>query len=84
MVMTEQKTTKTTSAALHDQIKIAVIATGFDHTRQTLKEFVKPIEAAPKEDADADNQPKTTPQEIPQEKDDDNVWDIPAFLRQRN
>src|SRR3990167_9195903 len=46
----------TIDEAMHDQIKIAVIATGFDHTRQTLKEFVKPIEAAPKEDADADNQ----------------------------
>jgi len=72
--------------SMHDQIKIAVIATGFDHTRQTLKEFVSPIINAPKPKTEiAENAPKVPePQEIPQDDNDDDAWNIPAFLRQRN
>lgn len=73
----------TIDEAMHDQIKIAVIATGFDHTRQTLKEFVKPIiNTAPAKVEAKDESP--LPQEPPQEDNDDAAWDIPAFLRQRN
>ena len=76
----------TIDESMHDQIKISVIATGFDHTRQTLKEFVRPIinnALQKKELADDDNTlPK--PQETPQDDDSDDAWDIPAFLRQRN
>ncbi len=70
----------TISEAMHDQIKIAVIATGFDRTRQTLKEFVAPIETKTQE-AREDTK---TPTNIPQDTDDDEVWNIPAFLRQKN
>jgi cell division protein FtsZ len=76
----------TIDEAMHDQIKISVIATGFDHTRQTLKEFVRPIvnTAAQKEEI-ADNTPQAPkPQEIPLDDGSDDAWDIPAFLRQRN
>ncbi|MBI2613648.1 MAG: cell division protein FtsZ [Candidatus Levybacteria bacterium] len=74
----------TIDEAMHDQIKIAVIATGFDHTRQTLKEFVKPIvNMAPLKIEVKDSQ-EPTPQEPPQEDNNDDAWDIPAFLRQRN
>ena len=75
----------TIDETMHDQIKIAVIATGFDHTRQTLKEFVKPIvnadqkQVAPKDDQEA---PLRT--DAPREDSGDDAWDIPAFLRQRN
>jgi len=74
----------TIDEAMHDQIKIAVIATGFDHTRQTLKEFIKPIvNTAPAKTEVKDDQ-EPTPQEPPQEDSNDDAWDIPAFLRQRN
>ncbi len=76
----------TIDEAMHDQIKIAVIATGFDHTRQTLKEFVKPIiNTAPIQEVVKDDgrQPQQ-PTQVPQEDNSDDAWDIPAFLRQRN
>ena len=72
--------------SMHDQIKIAVIATGFDRTRQTLKEFVSPIINAPKPKTEiAENAPKVPEsQGTPQDDNDDDAWNIPAFLRQRN
>ena len=69
--------------AMRDQIKITVIATGFDSTRQTLKEFVNPMvnkvetTTEPQEDI-----PLPTDQDAPIEEGD--TWDIPAFLRQKN
>ncbi len=75
----------TIDEAMHDQIKIAVIATGFDHTRQTLKEFVKPIvDVAQKQGEVKSDDQAPMPQEPPQEDNNDDAWDIPAFLRQRN
>lgn len=76
----------TIDEAMHDQIKIAVIATGFDHTRQTLKEFVKPIVnlAQKKEEVKSDDDQAPMLEEPPQEDANDDAWDIPAFLRQRN
>jgi len=74
----------TIDESMHDQIKIAVIATGFDHTRQTLKEFVKPIvNVAQKQGVPKDDQEAPMPMESSHE-DNDDAWDIPAFLRQRN
>ena len=69
--------------SMRDQIKITVIATGFDSTRQTLKEFVNPMvnkvetTTEPQEDI-----PLPTDQDAPIEEGD--TWDIPAFLRQKN
>ena len=77
----------TIDESMHDQIKIAVIATGFDHTRQTLKEFVKPIigNAKPKQElAKDDKQVPSSRDDVPQDDNNDDAWDIPAFLRQRN
>jgi len=76
----------TIDEAMHDQIKISVIATGFDHTRQTLKEFVNPIINAPKPKIELAKEDTQVPesQETPQEDDNDDAWNIPAFLRQRN
>lgn len=56
-----------------DQIKITVIATGFDETRRRLKELVAPLEKEEEEKL-----AEVVP-ELPPEKDE---WDIPAFLRQ--
>jgi cell division protein FtsZ len=77
----------TIDETMHDQIKISVIATGFDHTRQTLKEFVRPIlnTQPPKEELAKDDEQTPKSQEIPiEDNSDDDAWEIPAFLRQRN
>ncbi|OGH18815.1 MAG: cell division protein FtsZ [Candidatus Levybacteria bacterium RIFCSPHIGHO2_12_FULL_38_12] len=66
----------TIDESMHDQIKITVIATGFDQTKQKLQQFV-PSAVNPEE------QPKEESAETPAE-DKEDVWDIPAFLRQRN
>lgn len=63
---------------MYDQIKITVIATGFDEAKRRLQEFVeRPAVSAP---------PPSQPQiptdgegELPPEEDE---FDIPAFLRQ--
>ena len=72
---------------MHDQIKITVIATGFDQTRQTLKEFMAPPVATKTEQPvqtvnNAVTEPPLPTEEPPVEEDD--AWDIPAFLRNRN
>lgn len=79
----------TIDEAMHDQIKITVIATGFDQTRQTLKEFMSPrvniVDVNKPNGQDGQDTPeKPEPKEIPQEDKDDKIFDIPAFLRQRN
>ena len=80
----------TIDETMRDQLKITVIATGFDSSRQTLKEFVSPnltnqIQEAPKMAGSEEPSNPQTP--VPQEKideDQNDVWDIPAFLRQKN
>jgi len=74
---------------MRDQIKITVIATGFDQARQTLKEFISSsssISADEKQDTIEDKQDKDKQKthDIYQKDDNEEVWDIPAFLRQRN
>jgi cell division protein FtsZ len=61
-----------------DQIKITVIATGFDETKKKLKELsIKAETVAKKEDTSASGQ--FIQNETIGEEDE---WDIPAFLRQ--
>ena len=74
---------------MRDQIKITVIATGFDQARQTLKEFISSsssVRADEKQDTTEDKQDKDKHKahDIYQKDDNEEVWDIPAFLRQRN
>lgn len=77
---------------LKDQIKITVIATGFDSVKSRMKEFVVP---QPRSSTMVNNiqqpiqQQQTTTMQSNQSsddtnKDDEEVWDIPAFLRQKN
>lgn len=88
----------TIDESMHDQIKITVVATGFDESRRRLKEFVsaspayagtsyeeKPSIPTPS----SMNQPISQPaqqQETPKEKkeEEEDFFDIPAFLRQKN
>ena len=88
----------TINEAMHDQIRITVVATGFDQTKQRLQQFV--IDQPTLKQADPITNANTTPQvpttqqgsvnlnENPnQNKKEDKPeddWDIPAFLRQRN
>jgi cell division protein FtsZ len=77
--------------SMHDQMKITVIATGFDSTRQTLKEFMTPTinRVMEQSQQSQQSQPKINepeppvPTEAPAQEEDD-TWDIPAFLRNRN
>ena len=69
---------------MHDQLKITVVATGFDQTKQTLKGYVLPNLRPDEQDITSPNEQKPTVEEPPQKKEDEDVWDIPAFLRQKN
>ncbi len=69
----------TIDEAMRDQIKITLVAAGFDQTKQKLQQFVV------KEPEKTDDSPQETPPPAKQEEDKDKrEWDIPAFLRQRN
>lgn len=59
---------------MHDQIKITVIATGFDQTKQKLQQYIPHQKE--------DGQQKASEEVV--EKEEDDVFEIPAFLRQRN
>lgn len=93
----------TIDETMRDQMKITVIATGFDSARQTLREFVappvqsqynNPNQQASGQDQNTGEQPaqdqnnnQNPPQNSgnqPVQENDEEVWDIPAFLRQKN
>ena len=91
---------------LQGQIKITVIATGFDQSRAKLREFVAPFRQTPPKPIVTSANSGTTPQDNatpttnvsqptsnptsnpapdePEEQDDEDVWNIPAFLRNKN
>ncbi len=90
----------TIDETMRDQMKITVIATGFDSTRQTLREFVAPpiqqynsSQNSGQEDQNTNkppiqdqnnNQTQTPNPQGQNQENDEEVWDIPAFLRQKN
>lgn len=105
----------TIDETMRDQMKITVIATGFDSARQTLREFVAPPatqysggqsfgqsinqnqeETQASQDQNQNqnqqnvqgnqnqNQPLQSNSSNPSDEPDEEVWDIPAFLRQKN
>jgi len=80
---------------LKEQIKITVIATGFDSTKSTLKGFMPGYGHRYTQSSQNNHQPQnpqpqqpqqpvmnTEPEEQPHQ--DEDMWDIPAFLRQKN
>lgn len=86
---------------MRDQLKITVIATGFDSNTQHLREFVSPYRndvtssytppaQQPSQPINPMNQNTSShnnppmPTEAPKEEEKEDVWDIPAFLRQKN
>lgn len=63
-----------------DQVKLTVIATGFDETKKRLKELSSKPEAQSDRDGTAATiQSELDNMEVPKE---DDQWDIPSFLRQ--
>jgi len=109
----------TIDETMHDQIRITVVATGFDQTKQRLQQFVSPHysnkgEQQPEVKEYSSNNPFVTngstsyqqnsnenqqqqnqqqdpaqnaasTKPVPQKKEsEEDEWDIPAFLRQRN
>lgn len=83
----------TIDESMRDQIKITVVATGFDQNKQKLREFViperkaepaRPVPSHPHMSQPTNNQ--QTPPAEPEKKEEkeEDVWEIPAFLRQRN
>ncbi len=83
----------TVDESLKDQIKITVVATGFDSTKQ-LSHFVsshqpRPIitQQSPQQQSIQTSTPTSVPVDDNNEEkveDDEDVWNIPAFLRQKN
>lgn len=69
--------------SLLDQIKITVIATGFDESRQRLKD-ISSRRAEPAHAVADPNRPDDEPKEFSEvtPEDDNSELDIPAFLRQ--
>jgi len=73
-----------------DQVKIAVIASGFDEARRTMQGLTRPYvqtqaaqtpQAEDAKDSEKKVEPPHPPEELPSEEDE---FDIPAFLRQRH
>lgn len=76
---------------MHDQIRITVVATGFDQAKQRLQQFVvqqpEPVVAPSRvatEDASQNAQAADEQEQSKKEDSPEDDWDIPAFLRQRN
>ncbi|MBI2034534.1 MAG: cell division protein FtsZ [Candidatus Levybacteria bacterium] len=69
----------TIDEAMRDQIKITLVAAGFDQTKQKLQQFV-----VKEPEQTEDTAQPTTPPAKQEEDKDKREWDIPAFLRQRN
>lgn len=84
---------------MKDQIKITVIATGFDPMKTQMQQFMPSHVIKPPVQTQHTQQPDPTPapsanpapnQTTPaatddtQDQDDEDVWNIPAFLRHRN
>lgn len=96
----------TIDESMHDQLRITVVATGFDQTKQRLQQFMSPHLQKPQPQQEQSpsswgmgnpnpqqqeseqpqqNQPQQQPntsQQVDNKEEDE--WDIPAFLRQRN
>lgn len=62
-----------------DQVKISVIATGFDETKKRLKEMSNKMESPAIKDAFSTPMPQRSSNSGNEDSDE---WDIPAFLRQ--
>jgi cell division protein FtsZ len=81
----------TIDESMHDQIRITIVATGFDQTKQRLQQFVTQNKPEPEIITNSNlnlgpnnNLQQTPPKEEEKDEKKEDEWDIPAFLRQRN
>ena len=72
----------TIDESMHDQIKISVIATGFDQTRVRMQQFINTAPSITK--IEEENKHIAVTKNEDKDEEDESVWDIPAFLRQKN
>lgn len=80
----------------NDQVRITLIATGFDESRKRLQQMVEnTVEAqggvigsnndnSSYNNGNGNSQPQTYGEEKSEPQDEESVFDIPAFLRQKN
>jgi len=67
---------------LHDQIRITVIATGFDESRRKLQEYA---DSTVQTESEEDDIARAIADDNGEKEDDENsVFNIPAFLRNKN
>ena len=73
---------------LHDQIRITVIATGFDESRRRLQEMVEKQDTTVQDQSTMGSSSsfgiETPPTPTPVQDEEESIFDIPAFLRQKN
>lgn len=83
----------TIDESMKDAIKITLVATGFDQTKQKLSQFVpepmggygqKKEEPQPQQELPQQPVAMNTGNTQKTEENDEDMWDIPAFLRHRN
>ena len=79
----------TIDETMHDQIRITVVATGFDQNKQKLQQFIVPDyrkQPEEQEQVSTPGQPVMSNNSSEPKKDEkeEDEWDIPAFLRQKN
>jgi cell division protein FtsZ len=85
--------------SMRDELRITVVATGFDSNRVSMRDFIPNRYNAPTSNSEQDpserqeqpNQPSNVlnpggmpPQQEKKSDKEEDEWDIPAFLRQRN
>lgn len=85
--------------SMRDELRITVVATGFDSNRATMRDFIPNRfgQPTPPSQQEPEERREPTPQQsnvlnqggVPQQQDkkpekEEDEWDIPAFLRQRN
>lgn len=71
---------------LHDQIRITVIATGFDESRRKLQELVEKQDpgASMQSNNPSYGEPAPMTHNTNDDEEQESIFDIPAFLRQKN
>lgn len=75
----------TVDESIQDQIKITVIATGFDESRRRLQQMVSSeMEGQNPQQNGIPSPPQMFGASAPQNDEEEDVFDIPAFLRQKN
>lgn len=73
---------------MRDQLRITVVATGFDQNKQKLQQFIPRTHNPSVQTNTTTNAnqmpPSHVPDPAPADEKNEEDWDIPAFLRQRN